>query len=166
MQYKNILVFLALPHIKFVHMSVKTIFDVFFTNVARRLVRTTNDGRYGEWVLFRHGSLYIQTMPKNEETSSDKLINQAKQNLSQVLIRPGTNYGDATTSTFNYENEELYYSCIETFAGLIMVHPSQIMTHPSKQAPKSLLAMMLARINVLNDKENPIVVTTGNTKQT
>ncbi|CAF3019480.1 unnamed protein product [Rotaria sp. Silwood2] len=117
------------------------------------------DGRHEEWVLFRHGSLYIQTMPNNEETSHDELINKAKNSLSQVIVGPGSPYGDTTVCRFNYENAQMYYSYIGTFDGIIMIHPSE-------QVKNDMIVISLARRNILNDKQNPIVVTTGNTKQT
>jgi hypothetical protein len=133
-------------------------FDVFFTTVARQLIEIA-DGRHAEWVIFRHGSLYIQTMSNNKETSLDELIKKAKESLSQVMIGPGSHYGDTTVYKFDYENNKIYYCSIETFDGIIMIHPS-------KQITNNIMAINHSRTNVLNDKQNPTVVATGNTKQT
>ncbi|CAF0860095.1 unnamed protein product [Adineta steineri] len=130
--------------------------DMLLTNFARYLINI-HDGRHAEWVLFCHGSLYIQTMPSNEETAVDQLVKKANESLKEVIIEPGGHYGDATIYTMDYENKQIYYANIETFLGVILLHPSQ-------QIQNDIMALMAARINILNDKENPIVVSTGNTK--
>ncbi|CAF0968832.1 unnamed protein product [Adineta steineri] len=118
-------------------------FDMFFINATRQLVRV-QDGKHAEWVLFHHGSLFIQTMSNNEETPTDELINKAKESLSKVIIAPGTVFGDATIYNFDYENKKNYFICLYEFPGVILIHPSQ-------QVTQGILAMHCGRTNVLND---------------
>ncbi len=132
-------------------------FDILFTKFARYQIQMNGD-IHAEWVLFRHGSLYFQIMPDNIETSEDELIRKAKENLSKVVIIPGTSSGDTIIYSSDYENNTFYYSIIETFQGIIMIHPS-------KQITDNVMALIHTRINVLRDQQNPIVVATGNTKQ-
>ncbi|CAF0985080.1 unnamed protein product [Adineta steineri] len=96
-------------------------------------------------------------MPNNQETPTDELINKAKKSLSKVIIAPRTVFGDATVYNFDYENKKNYFICLYEFPGAILIHPSKKVTH-------GILAMHCGRTNVLNDKENPIIITTGNTK--
>jgi hypothetical protein len=134
-------------------------FDILFTKFARYEVQMSGD-RHAEWVLFRHGSLYFQTMPDNIETSEDELIRKAKESLSEVEIIPGTSYVDTLIFSSDYENNTFYYGVIETFHGLIMIHPSKQISDRN-----DVMTVIHTRMNVLNDQQNPVVIATGNTKQ-
>ncbi len=132
-------------------------FDRFFTKLAEYVVKM----EYGEdvqWVLFQHGSVYVQPISNNKETSQDELINKAKENLSKVLIRPGGALGDTLILKFIYGNDRIYCAMIGSFEGIIMIHPST----PIRE---DIAAISNTRRNILNDHNNPTVVTTGITKQ-
>ncbi len=102
--------------------------------------------------------IVFRAMPNNVATPKDELIGKAKGSLAEVLIRPGCSYGDATTYSLDFEGEKISYMFIDTFQGLIMVHPSKKATH-------HIIAMTHARANVLNDQKDLVAVTTGNTKE-
>jgi hypothetical protein len=136
--------------------SIEDNFDAYFIKFVQHVIQMKDD-KHAEWVLFRHGSLYSQTMPNNIETLKDELIEKAKESLSEVCIAPGCSYGDITTYSLNYENDTIYFGAIETFHGIIIVHPSKNVSH-------HLMAIMHTRMNVLDDQHNPIVIATGNTK--
>jgi len=129
----------------------------FFTKFAQHKISAHN-GNHAQWVLFRHGSLYIQTMQNNVETPENELIQLAKASLAEVQIVPGSSFGDSTIYSTDFEGDTVYYNTIDTFRGIIIVHPANGITH-------DVMAMMHARANVLNDKKDPIVVATGTSKQ-
>ncbi len=132
-------------------------FDVYFTKLAEYVVKV----EYGEdvqWVLFHHGSVYVQPMVNNKEISHDELISKAKENLSKVLIRPGGALGDTLILKFTYEHDRIYCGMIGSFEGIIMIHPSTY-------TRDDITAIGHTRVNILNDHNNPTVVTTGIKKQ-
>ncbi|UJR11492.1 hypothetical protein I4U23_015672 [Adineta vaga] len=131
--------------------------STFFTKAAEHLIHE-HDGRHAEWVLFRRGSLFVQTMENNEETPVDKLIDRAKESLEDVTIIPGSSYGDATVYKYDYENRRSSYVSVNSFPGVILVDPAE-------EGLNDISAMFRGRENVLNDQQDPVVIATGNTKQ-
>jgi len=132
-------------------------FNIPSTKFAEYVVKM----EYGEdvqWVLFHHGSVYVQPISNNKETSQDELISKAKENLSKVLIHPGGALGDTLILKFIYGNDIIYCSMIGSFEGIIM-------TQSSTRFMEDIAVISNTRVNILNDQKNQTVVTTGITKQ-
>ncbi|CAF4142408.1 unnamed protein product [Rotaria sordida] len=132
-------------------------FDEFFIKFAEYVV-TIEYKEYVGWVLFHYGSLYVQPMLNDEETSKDELIRKATEHLSKVLVQPGGPLGDILVCRYKYENGIIYCGMIGSFEGIIIIHPST-------RTMSDMSAIRNSRVNILNDQKNPIVITTGNTKQ-
>ncbi|CAF4110172.1 unnamed protein product [Rotaria sordida] len=147
------------PVVKYQNMneSKEDNFDEFFIKFAEYVVTIEYKERV-EWVLFHYGSLYVQPMLNDEETSKDELIRKATEHLSKVLVQPGGPLGDILVCGYKYENGIIYCGIIGSFEGIIIIHPST-------RTMNDMSAIRNSRVNILNDQKNPIVITTGNTKQ-
>lgn len=55
----------------------------FFTKFAQHKM-TAHNNKHAQWVMFRHGSLYIQTMRNNVETPENELIQLAQESCYRV----------------------------------------------------------------------------------
>lgn len=97
-------------------------------------------------------------MPNDIETPEKELIQKAKESLAGIQIIPGCSFGDSTIFSDDFDNNTIYFVVINSFQDIIILHPSTQVTH-------SVEAIIPARINTLNDHQNPVVTAVGNTKQ-